>query len=45
MFHVKQLQNGKRIIIINGAIKQKRKFGGEAATRAEAGRCSVRAGL
>lgn len=37
MFHVKQLQNGKRIIIINGAIKQKRKFGGEAAAHAEGG--------
>lgn len=36
MFHVKQLQNGKRIIIINGAIKEKRKFGGEAAAHAGA---------
>ena len=44
MFHVKQLQNGKRIIIISGAIKQKRKFGGEAAVHAEAGFCFVRAG-
>ena len=45
MFHVKQLQNGKRIIIINGAIKQKRKFGGEATAHAEAGRCPARTGL
>lgn len=45
MFHVKQLQNGKHIIIINGAIKQKRKFGGEAAAHAETGLCSARAGL
>lgn len=44
MFHVKQLQNGKRIIIINGAIKEKRKFGGEAAVHTGAGLCFVRAG-